>query len=191
MGTAEPAAAVSLTAGDSLTLGYVTPPEPSSDAQEVAWINFMTDLASGGSGTSSGSAVTRTTNSLCGFGNGTAGSGTCPDATTTGESSNTTGANTVNFGSGTYLYLLAKYDGPNDRDVVWYVSGLTGDNTIPTSDNGYGLSHWALFNPTTPTTTTTTTTTTGPPPSVPEPSTLMLLGSALGFVATRLRRRKS
>ena len=57
------------------------------------------------------------------------------------------GYNPVNLGAGGFLYLFAKYDGPNYGSEVWYVGGLTGIITIPATAGGYGLSGWTLFNP--------------------------------------------
>jgi hypothetical protein len=51
----------------------------------------------------------------------------------------------VDLGSG-YLYLFAKYDGPNYGSEVWYVGNLSGVQTIPATAGGYGLSGWTLFN---------------------------------------------
>ena len=52
----------------------------------------------------------------------------------------------MDLGTGGFLYLLAKYDGPNGGDEVWNVQGLTGLMTIPLTGFGqYGLSHFTLF----------------------------------------------
>jgi hypothetical protein len=77
-----------------------------------------------------------------------------------------------------YTYLLAKYDGPNGGDYVWYVAGM-GNVTIPKKaqfgNKNVGLSHYSLFNPT----------------GVPDGgTTLALLGLGmlgLGAVARRIR----
>jgi hypothetical protein len=76
---------------------------------------------------------------------------------------------------GTFTYLFAKYDGPNDNSVVWNISGLTGILTIPADGpNGYGLSGWILFNQTAP--------------GVPDGgTTVMLLGAALGALGMARR----
>ena len=85
----------------------------------------------------------------------------------------------INLGSG-YLYLLAKYDGPNYGSAVWFVGGLTGEIDIPsgaggTSGSQFGLSHTYLFNPN--------------GTSVPDGgTTMMLLGGALACIGA-LRHR--
>src|SRR6266540_726130 len=74
---------------------------------------------------------------------------------------------------GTYLYLFAKYDGPNYGSEVWYVGDLSGIITIPATAGGYGLSGWTLF---------------GSAGSVPDGgTTAMLLGAALGALGMARR----
>jgi hypothetical protein len=174
--------ASALTVGDSLTLG-LTPGEPASTTDEVSYINFLIDMAPGtsGAGPSSPPNYSRTSNVLCWP--------TCTDATLTGADTNNTGTS-VDLGSG-FLYLLAKYNGPNGGDVVWYVDGLTGTVTIPSDLAGNpfctqgdcGLSHWALYNPGGTTATTQT--------EVPEPSSLLLIGSGLLMLTGISRKLRS
>ena len=75
---------------------------------------------------------------------------------------------------GTFTYLFAKYDGQNDKSVVWNISGLTGILTIPQDGpTGHGLSGWILF---------------GPTGAVPDGgTTVMLLGAALGALGMARR----
>ena len=82
----------------------------------------------------------------------------------------------INLGTG-FLYLLAKYDGPNFGSVVWYVGGLTGLIDIPAAAGEVrALAHLSLQSQGTGT-------------SVPDGgSTVMLLGSALACLGA-LRRR--
>jgi hypothetical protein len=181
IGLASQASAISLTVGDSLTLG-LTPGEPSSEAAEAGYINFLIDMVPGtsGSGPSSPPNYTRTSNILC--------FPLCDDATATGSITDNSQNNTGSFGSG-FDYLLGKYDGPNGGDVIWYVAGLTGTFDIPQqlapnplcTQGSCGLSHWALFNP--------DDGGASPTDTVPEPSTLLLFGA--GLIAMSRFARKS
>jgi hypothetical protein len=144
---------------DTHVVGTVSPGAPADAADVATYINFMIALAPGGSGTFAGQDITRTTNLF----------GSLPTATATGSVSNDTGTNIIDLNAigGTFTYLFAKYDGPNDQSVVWNISGLTGILTIPLfGPSGYGLSGWILFNP---------------GGAVPDGgTTAMLLGAALG-----------
>lgn len=172
-------AVINLTTSSSQFLG-ITPAEPSDSTSEASYINFLVALAPNTiiGGPSSPPDYQRSGNTLC--------YPSCPTATATGSSAVT--GNSGSFGTG-FTYLLGKYDGPNLGDVIWYVAGLTGDFTIPTcvvNVNGtdttcYGLSHAELFNGTTTTAT----------PGVPEPGTLVLLGSGLVVLGVVARRRYS
>jgi hypothetical protein len=85
----------------------------------------------------------------------------------------------INLGAmGTYNYLFAKYDGPNQGSVVWYVGNLSGSITIPSQWNQYGLSGWTLFGP--------------GGAGVPDGgTTVMLLGAALGALGMARRYLRS
>jgi hypothetical protein len=176
IGLASQVSAVSLTTSSSEFLG-ITPGEPSSPANEVVYINFLTALAPGTTiaGPSSPPDYQRSSNILC--------FPACPLAT---EPAVDVTGNTGDFGSGFY-YLLGKYDGPNLGDVIWYVAGLTGSFEIPTcvtkvgGDTCYGLSHAALFN--------ASDGHASPTDTVPEPSTLLLFGA--GLIAMSRFARKS
>jgi PEP-CTERM motif len=181
MGLASQVSAISLTVGDSLTLG-LTPGEPSSPTDEANYINFLIDMVPGttSGGPSSPPNYTRTSNILC--------FPLCDDATATGSITDNSQNNTGSFGDG-FDYLLAKYDGPNGGDVIWYVAGLTGTFDIPQqlapnplcTQGSCGLSHWALFN--------ADDGGASPTDKVPEPSTLLLFGA--GLIAMSRFARKS
>jgi hypothetical protein len=74
--------------------------------------------------------------------------------------------------------------------VIWYVAGLTGTFEIPQqlapnplcTQGSCGLSHWALFNP--------DDGHASPTDTVPEPSTLLLLGAGLIVVSRFARKTK-
>ena len=148
---------------DPHVVGTITPGAPADPADVATYINFMIALAPGGSGTFAGQDITRTTNLF----------GSLPTATDVGSVSGT--GTSVDLGGGTFTYLFAKYDGPNDLSQVWNISGLTGTITIPGfGPNGYGLSGWILFNP--------------GGGGVPDGgTTVMLLGAALGALGMARR----
>jgi hypothetical protein len=148
---------------DAYDLGSVTPGEPSSIAEERAYINHLVGMAVNTSETFAFHDYVRKSVSC----------GTCPAAT--GGIKYDTGNNVVDLGTGGFTYLLAKYDGPSGGSEVWNVQGLTGIVTIPLFwENGtLGLSHWTLF---------------GGAGGVPDGgTTVMLLGAALGALGMARR----
>jgi hypothetical protein len=155
LGFATQASAISLTIGDSRYLGSIDPGVPSSPADEVDYINHLIDILVPGTTVFNTRTYVRTAVSC----------GACVDAVVAGSVTlNDPPNGNVNLGTG-YTYLLGKY---GNTDHVWLVTGLTGINDIPTTTGqGGGLSHWAVFNPTT---------------SVPEPSSLLLLGTGLAAI---------
>jgi hypothetical protein len=158
---------------DTHVVGTISPGAPADPTDVASYINFMITLAPGGSGSccAGPQTVTRTTNLF----------GSLPTADgATAVSSPGPGITTIDLNAlGTFTYLFAKYDGPNDNSVVWNISGLTGILTIPADGpNGYGLSGWILFNQT----------------GAPTPDggvTVMLLGTALGALGMARRFLKS
>jgi protein with PEP-CTERM/exosortase system signal len=157
-----------LSIGDTRDLGLIDKNQPANPTASAGFINILLDQPlSSGPTTIGANKYTRTGNDPLG--------GNYPDAVYSGVEFGT-GVTNINLGSG-YLYLLAKYDGPNYGSVVWYVGGLTGAITIPgfpvTNPNQFGVSHTFLYNPT--------------PTGVPDGgTTLMLLGIGLsGLAVTR------
>jgi hypothetical protein len=156
--------ATTITFGDALDLGLISPNHPADPSSSASYVTFLKNMApsavvNGGPG---GNTFTRTAN----FPN----SPTFADAVFATELSFTVSGNTatVNLGSTGYFYLLGKFDGPNFGSEVWVITGLTGTITMPEfgSGNQYGLSHVYVFNPGS---------------GLPDGgTTLMLLGSALG-----------
>jgi VPDSG-CTERM motif len=129
--------ATALTFGDSRDLGEVLFGIPSGDADRVSYVNHLVSMTPGTSDSFSGQNFTRSLNSC-----GTCASVSLPIVNGTGTD--------VNLGSGGFLYLFAKYDGPNAGSEVWYIGGLSGVITIPAKGlpdvgNKYGLSGWSLF----------------------------------------------
>jgi hypothetical protein len=156
-----------LAIGDSRDLGLIDPNHPASPAASQDFVDILLSLTSpSGPITIGANAYTRTANDPLGFGN-------YPAAD---FAANLNGQfDDINLGSG-FLYLLAKYDGPNYGSVVWYVGGLTGLIDIPDKAGQYGISNTYLFNGV-------------PSNGVPDGgTTLMLLGSALAGLGA-LRRR--
>jgi hypothetical protein len=136
-----------LTIGDSNDLGNINPNHPANPASSTIYVNILLAQPLGSGPTTIGpNKYTRTSNDP--------GAGSYPAAVFAAELSftaNPTGSDsaTVDLGSGGYLYLLGKFDGPNYGSEVWYVAGLTGIITMPEFGNGskYGLSHVYVFNP--------------------------------------------
>ena len=122
-----------LTIGDNRELGFVQYGIPSGDADRTTYVNHLIGMALGTSDSADGQDYTRSNNFF----------GPLPAAV---FDHNGTGTS-VDLGSGGFLYLFAKYDGPNYGSEVWYVGGLTGVITIPATAGGYGLSGWTLFTP--------------------------------------------
>ena len=148
---------------DTHVVGTISPGAPADPADVATYINFMTALAPGGSGTFAGQNITRTTNLF----------GSLPTADGATAVSGT--GTTIDLNAlGTFTYLFAKYDGQNDVSQVWNISDLTGVITIPAfGPGGYGLSGWTLF---------------GPAGGVPDGgTTVMLLGAALGALGMARR----
>jgi hypothetical protein len=117
----------------------IDPNHPADPADSEGFVDTLLAQPLGSGPTQIGdNAYTRTTNDPLG--------GVYPAADFAAELDFTGGM--VDLGSG-YLYLLAKYDGPNFGSEVWYVGGLTGIESIPLFGSGhkYGLSHVFVFNP--------------------------------------------
>jgi len=130
--------AKALTFGDGNDLGTVHFGIPSGDQFRTDYVNHLVGMTPGTTDSALGQDFTRTSNSC----------GSCAPVNVL-DISNGTGTN-VDLGSGGYLYLFAKYDGPNAGSEVWYIAGLNGVITIPSdglpSDpKQYGLSGWSIW----------------------------------------------
>lgn len=158
---------------DSRELGFVNYGIPSDGVSRTTYLNTMIGLSLGGSAivttTSIDNTVTRSMNNFGPLAQAVLGT----QATYGSDLSSVN----INLGTGGYLYLLAKYDGPNYGSEVWYVGGLSGIITIPGSaaSGQYGISGTALF--------------TGS--NVPDAgSTALMLGAALSGLSLVSRRLK-
>jgi VPDSG-CTERM exosortase interaction domain len=161
---------ISLTIGDAHELGFVNFGIPSGDSDRQTYVNHLIGMTPGTSDTADGQTYFRSGNSF----------GPLAPAVLSGHVNGGPTDTSINLGTGgTYLYLFAKYDGPNYGSEVWYVGDLSGMITIPGSAGGYGLSGWTLFGP-------------GGTPGVPDGgTTVMLLGAALGALGMARRYLKS
>ena len=174
IGLAPQLSATTLTIGDSRELGLISKNQPANPTDSTTYVDVLLAQPLGSGPTSITTPngftndYTRTTNDPL--------AGNYPAAVFALEYGAVTD---IDLGSGGFLYLLAKYDGPNWGSEVWYVGGLTGNITIPQFGNGeqYGVSHVYLFNPSE-----------GGGNGVPDGgSTLLLLSTAVGalFLARR------
>jgi protein with PEP-CTERM/exosortase system signal len=159
--------ASALTIGDGQTLGYVFFGIPSGDQDRTNYVNHLVFMYN--NGITDDVALGQTFHIV----NGAPAFGAT--LATAVFSHNGGPLDPIDLGGGgLYSYLFAKYDGPNQGSVVWYVGNLSGVITIPADWNGYGLSGWTLFGPGVP--------------GVPDGgTTAMLLGMAFGALGMARR----
>src|SRR4026207_2371724 len=100
---------ISLTIGDGHELGFVNFGIPSGDADRLTYVNHLVGMTPGTSDKADGQTHFRAKNDF----------GPLSPAVL---SSHVNGTSTsIDLGAGgTYLYLFAKYDGPNYGSEVWY-----------------------------------------------------------------------
>jgi hypothetical protein len=187
LGLASQVNALTLTESSGEFLGSFRPAHPSSPAVEVDYINVLIDLPTGTSNffhAGTGQTYNRSLNTPAGC---------CADAVLAGHSLGDDQPTTIDVTG--FTYLLAKYDADKGGDLVWYVGDLTGLVDIQSKfgscgQDGCGLSHWDLFNPgdghASPTDETDGA---SPTDTVPEPSTLLLLGAGLIGVSWFARKK--
>jgi hypothetical protein len=150
---------VPLDLGSELYLGRVSPGTPSSEGDEVNYINtLLAQPVPSGPTLVAGQTYIRSGNACAG----------CLTAVEDDSSKTQFGGaeadlKSIDLGTSGWSYLLAKYGGGNS--LVFDVRGLTGEVDFLGRFNGNGISHVTLYNPGT---------------SVPDGGfTLMLLGGAL------------
>jgi hypothetical protein len=149
-------------------VGTTTPGAPADPTDVATYIDFMISLAPGTGGTFSGQSISRSTNLFASL----------PVAIFVNTSNNQGTTTTIDLGAaGGYTYLFAKYDGQNDESLVWSLANDSGTITIPADGPlGHGLSGWILFGA-------------GSAVPVPEPSSLMLLGTGVLGLFVPIRRK--
>jgi hypothetical protein len=169
-----------LTINDSGVVGTMADGEPASVADEVLYANKLISMAANSTDTVNFGGSIGSKNFTTGQENGVLAhdpvSAVGAFQTISGNNDGN-GPYVVNVPAG-YEYVLAKYDGPNAGDVLWYLGGKAA--TLPTfsyslwsnghSTDSYGISHFTVFN------------------AVPEPTT-MIAGALLllPFGASTLR----
>lgn len=152
-----------LSIGDPHELGFVNFGIPSGDTDRLNYVNHLIAMAPGTTDNALGQTFSRSNNVF----------GSLPTAVFAADGTGTS----ISLGvADQFSYLLAKYDGPNYGSEVWYIGDLSGILNIPASGGKYGLSGWTLFGP-------------GSVAPVPEPGSMLLLGSGVLGVAGVLRRK--
>jgi hypothetical protein len=167
-------AVTNLAFNDVHVVGTTTPGAPAAPQYVTDYINYMIGLGLGQSSVhnfGNPEGIQTITRSMNVFAN-------LPNAVFNPSDPNAQGTGTtINLGAGgVYTYLFAKYDGQNDKSVVWYVGDLSGIITIPAlGPLGHGLSGWILFG-------------SGTGTGVPDGgTTAMLLGAALSALGIARR----
>ena len=167
-----------LTIGDSHELGFINYGIPTGDANQTAYVNYLKSMVVGT--TEFGVVVTGFSQDFTRSANVFSPLETAVLASGTTYGNLAVSTVDIDLGTGGFLYLTAKYDGPNFGTEVWHVGGLNGIITIPSFGGGYGISGSRLYTPGTGTGT------------VPDGgSTVLLLGAAvsgLGMVARRFKK---
>lgn len=166
-----------LTYGDNYFVGYVVPPEPASQTYEEQYLANLITVDAGEKQTIDGYDYNREASLLASL----------PDPDLYTYVKYESAPTHLLFNSDGSAYILGKYDGPNGGDLFWLINNSAGSEYIIPSKWGpgtksYGLSHTSIFW-------TTEGPGPGPEPVIPEPTTLILLGSGLAALAF-LRRKK-
>jgi protein with PEP-CTERM/exosortase system signal len=126
--------------GDGRDLGFIHDGIPSGDQDRTDYVNHLIGMGLNTTDSFQGQDFTRY-NTSC---------GSCTPVNVLDIQNGAPKVATVDLGSGGFLYLFAKYDGPNAGSEVWNIQGLTGVFTIPAfgtpdKNNKYGLSGWSIW----------------------------------------------
>jgi len=139
--------ATTLVIGDDHYVGSIRDGIPSSVADEARYITNLISLAAGTGDTEIENPAPHAGTYETYNREGSSVAGPLPAAHVTDavkvDTSNWDDIDVTGF-----TYILAKYDAGNAGSIVFMVSGLTTVD-LPMTYNGYGLSHYTLFNLTT------------------------------------------
>jgi hypothetical protein len=131
-------ASITLTIGDQYYVGYFSPGQPASLAEEMTHINHLITLSAGAGPVAGvgGQTYARSSNT-----------GPFVQADSTGAVKDESAPLSQMTLTGTFEYFIGKYNAGNAGTAVWYVpEGATGTITLPGDFLGHDISHASAFH---------------------------------------------